>query len=56
MNDQYQRTLQQMVDRDGPAMLAFLTRAYRIEWPARPYPVHLVAHLNFDGAWRERPG
>ena len=51
MNEQYQRTLRQMVDRDGPAMLAFLTRAYRIEWPARPYPVHLVAYLNFAGAF-----
>ena len=49
MNQQYQRALQQMIERDGSAVVAFLTRAYQVEWPQRPYPVHLVAYSNFPG-------
>jgi hypothetical protein len=51
MNLEYQHALQQQIDRDGPAIVAFLTRAYQVDWPQRPYPAHLVAYSNFQGAF-----
>lgn len=51
MNEQYVAALQQAIERDGPAILAFLTRAYQVRWPERPYPTHVVAYSNFQGAF-----
>jgi hypothetical protein len=51
MNRQYVRDLQQAIDRDGPAIVDFLTRAYQVDWPRRPYPTHVVAYANFGGAF-----
>jgi hypothetical protein len=51
MNEQYVVALQQAIARDGPAIVAFLTRAYQLPWPDRPYPTHVVAYSNFQGAY-----
>jgi hypothetical protein len=51
MNQRYVRDLQQTIDGDGPAIVAFLTRAYQLEWPRRPYPTHLVAYSSWQGAF-----
>jgi hypothetical protein len=51
LNQQYERALKEMIDRDGAAIVAFVTRAYQMEWPQNPYPVHLVAYSNFQGAF-----
>ncbi len=51
MNEQYVAALQQAIERDGPAIVSFLTRAYHVRWPERPYPTHVVAYSNFAGAF-----
>ena len=51
MNEAYVRELQQTIDGEGRRHVAFITRAYQIEWPQRPYPAHLVAYANFGGAY-----
>ena len=51
MNQHYLGDVQQAIDRDGPAIVAFLTRAYQMEWPRRPYPTHLVPYSSWQGAF-----
>ena len=51
MNDQYLARLQQQLERDGPAIVEALTRIYQLSWPERPYPTHVVAYANWQGAF-----
>jgi len=51
MNQKYLHELLQAIDRDGPAIVAFITRAYQMEWPQRPYRAHLVAYSSWHGAF-----
>jgi len=51
MNEQYVAELQRTIDRDGPAIAAFLSRVYGMEWPNRPYPTHVVAYAIWQGAF-----
>ena len=51
MNERYIAELQRSIDRDGPAIVAFLSRVYGLEWPSRPYPTHVVAYSMWGGAF-----
>jgi hypothetical protein len=44
-------SIQRMVDRHGRAVLAFITRAYAMQWPTDGYPVHLSGYANWAGAY-----
>lgn len=43
--------LQKLLDRDGVAILGYITRAYQETWPADGYPVYLSAYTNWAGAY-----
>jgi len=43
-----------LVDRHGPSMLAFITRAYAARWPTGGYPVNVAAYSNWAGAYSTR--
>jgi hypothetical protein len=51
MNDQYVARLQQQIEGDGPAIVDALTRIYQLPWPEHPYPTHVVAYANWQGAF-----
>jgi hypothetical protein len=42
---------QQLLKTQGPTVLRFITRAYRLPWPAAGYPVHAVAYASWAGAY-----
>jgi hypothetical protein len=44
-------SIQAMVDRDGRGIVAFVTRAYALPWPASGYHVHLSAYTTWAGAY-----
>jgi hypothetical protein len=43
--------MQPYVDKDGPTVLSFITRAYQFTWPEAGYAVHLSAFSNWAGAY-----
>lgn len=43
-----------MIERHGPAVLQFITRAYGMTWPADGYPVHMSGYTNWAGAYSTR--
>lgn len=51
MNDQYLARLERQIERDAPAIVEALTRIYQLPWPQRPYPTHVVAYANWQGAF-----
>ena len=51
MNGAYVARLQQQIERDGHAIAAFLSMVYGLDWPERPYPTHVVAYANWQGAF-----
>lgn len=50
-NDTRIRALEQSVAEDGPAVLAYITRAYKEPWPANGYPVNVSGYTNWAGAY-----
>lgn len=40
-----------LVEAHGRAVLAYITRAYELPWPAGGYPVHVAAYTNWAGAY-----
>ena len=51
MNEQYVARLEQQIQRDGAAIVDALSRIYQLPWPERPYPTHVVAYANWQGAF-----
>lgn len=47
----WHKSIQQLVERHGADVLAFITRAYKLEWPASGYPIHVAAYSNWAGAY-----
>lgn len=43
--------LQASLDKFGPQVLAFMTRAYKEPWPSSGYPVNISAYSNWAGAY-----
>ena len=50
-NLQQVAALQRLVNRDGAAVLKFLTRAYQSPWPVTGYPINLSGYTNWAGAY-----
>jgi hypothetical protein len=50
-NQAWRTATQALVDRHGPAIVDFLTKAYGQPWPADGYPVHLSMYANWAGAY-----
>jgi len=44
-------SLQTLVDRDGAAILKYITRAYQEPWPVNGYPVNISGFTNWAGAY-----
>ena len=50
-NRTWQKSIQALLDRHGGNVLAFITKAYKLEWPAAGFPVHVSAYTNWAGAY-----
>jgi hypothetical protein len=50
-NVEWRDAVQMHVDRHGQAVLAFITRAYGMEWPPDGFPVYLSGYANWAGAY-----
>ena len=50
-NRYWQKTIQALLDRHGATVLAFITNAYKMQWPAAGFPVHVSAYSNWAGAY-----
>jgi hypothetical protein len=50
-NQAWRTAAQPLVDRHGPAIVDFLTKAYGQSWPADGYPAHLSMYANWSGAY-----
>ena len=47
----WQKSMQTLIDRHGPTVLAFITNAYKLQWPSAGFPVHVTAYSNWAGAY-----
>jgi hypothetical protein len=50
-NQRWQKSIDKLVDRHGASVLAFITNAYKLPWPAAGFPVHVSAYSNWSGAY-----
>jgi hypothetical protein len=50
-NRNWEKAIQALVDRYGATVLAFITNAYKLQWPAAGFPVHVSAYSNWAGAY-----
>jgi hypothetical protein len=50
-NQNWTKAVQVLVDRHGPAVLAFITNAYKLPWPPAGFPVHVSGYSNWAGAY-----
>jgi hypothetical protein len=50
-NRNWKKNIQVLIDRDGPAVLAFITSKYMLQWPSAGFPVHVSAYSNWAGAY-----
>jgi len=46
-NQTWQTAMQELVKQHGSKVLAFITNAYQMEWPAARYDVHLSSYANW---------
>lgn len=50
-NRSWHKGTQELIERHGADVLAFLTKAYKMEWPAAGFPIHMSAYTNWAGAY-----
>lgn len=50
-NERWVASIQPLLDRHGDRVLAYITRAYELPWPAGGYPVNVSAYTNWAGAY-----
>lgn len=50
-NRAWQAMIKPLLARHGAAVLSFITNAYKLEWPAAGFPVHLSGYSNWAGAY-----
>ncbi len=50
-NRNWQKSIELLIDQHGAAVLAFITKAYKMEWPTAGFPVHLSGYSNWAGAY-----
>jgi hypothetical protein len=50
-NLKWQKSIRALVNQHGETVLAFITNAYKMEWPTAGFPVHVTAYSNWAGAY-----
>jgi hypothetical protein len=50
-NRNWHKVIDTLVKRHGDDVLRFLTNAYKLQWPAAGFPVHVSAYTNWAGAY-----
>ncbi len=50
-NRTWQKSIESLVEQYGNTILAFVTNAYKMDWPATGFPVHICAYANWAGAY-----
>jgi hypothetical protein len=50
-NQNWKKAVQVLVDRHGATVLAFITNAYKLPWPAAGFPVHVSGYAGWAGAY-----
>lgn len=50
-NHNWQKSIESLIDKYGASVLAFITKAYRMEWPGSGFPVHVSGYSNWAGAY-----
>lgn len=50
-NRNWHKRTQQFLERHGADVLAFVTNAYKLEWPTSGFPIHVSAYSNWAGAY-----
>lgn len=50
-NKAWRKEIETLLKRYGTTVLSFITKAYRLEWAAAGYGVHLSAYANWAGAY-----
>ena len=53
-NRSWTKTMESLLDRHGATVLAFITNAYKLQWPATGFPVHVSGYTNWAGAYSTR--
>jgi hypothetical protein len=50
-NQRWQKSMDALVELHGANVLRFITNAYKLEWPADGFPIHVTAYSNWAGAY-----
>ena len=50
-NRKWEKMTQALVDRHGATVLGFITNAYKLQWPATGFHVHVSGYSNWAGAY-----
>ncbi|HEU4477082.1 MAG TPA: hypothetical protein VFR80_01110 [Pyrinomonadaceae bacterium] len=50
-NQHWQKSIDKLVALHGANILAFITKAYKLEWPTAGFPVHVTGYSNWAGAY-----
>ncbi|HEY5883190.1 MAG TPA: hypothetical protein VIT88_00800 [Pyrinomonadaceae bacterium] len=50
-NRSWHKSIQQLVERHGTDLLAYITKAYKLDWPTAGFPIHVSAYSNWAGAY-----
>ena len=50
-NEAWVAKVKPLVDTHGPAVLAFITKVYGMEWPSEGFQVHMSGYANWAGAY-----
>jgi len=50
-NRKWEKMTQALVDRHGATVLGFITNAYKLQWPAAGFHVHVSGYSNWAGAY-----
>ena len=50
-NRRWQKSMDALIKLHGDKVLRFITNAYKLQWPAAGFPVHVSAYSNWAGAY-----
>ncbi len=50
-NRRWQKSMDALIKLHGNKVLRFITNAYKLQWPAEGFPVHVSAYSNWAGAY-----
>jgi hypothetical protein len=50
-NQAWRKAIQELVNHDGAAILAFIIHVYQMKWPDAGYPIHVSGYASWAGAY-----